>query len=323
MLASKVISMPPSPSAILLDVPTGVDYVAAQLDIAERPKTPGGRPSVGATEDNLWVAKNRSLLAELEAGLRDDKSSATSLLQKCILLGGQAGSERLRGWAHLELKGYGNAETVPDYRTVGAVICIDGATFRGYITGQQISPTALPEVAQGFMTETPTLTNPISEFEELSRSPDSTVMLSPSGAQDLVRLWNHENQSGDQITRLYWKVSRSSITGIVTGVRTALAELVGELLDATVDDQPPSKQAVDAAVHCLITGDRNTVTVVGSQTTTNGNSTITVTGSSDHPTADKETWWQRWRKRGLIIGLATVVAAVAAVLQLYGWVPWK
>jgi hypothetical protein len=263
------------------------------------------------------------LLAELEAGLRDDKSSTTSLLQKCNLLGGRVGSARLRDWARLELKGYGNAETVPDYRTVGAVICIDGATFRGYITGQQISPTALPEFAQGFMTETPILTNPISELEDLSRSSDNTVMLSPPDAQDLVRLWNHENQSGDQITRLYWQVSRSSIAGIVTGARTALAELVGEMLDAAADDQPPSKQAVDDAVRFLITGNRNTVTVVGSQTSTDGDSTIAVTDSSDQPTADKETWWQRWRKRGLIIGLATVVAAVAAVLQLYGWVPWK
>lgn len=99
--------------------------------------------------------------------------------------------------------------------------------------------------------------------------------------------------------------------------------MVGELLDAAAEDQPPTKQAVDNAVHFMITGDRNTVTVVGSQTTTNGNSIITITDRSDQPTANTETWWQRWRKRGLLIGLATVVAAVAAVLQLYGWVPWK
>lgn len=52
---------------------------------------------------------------------------------------------------------------MPDYRTVGAVICIDGATFGGYVTGQQVSPTTLPEYAHGFMTETPTLANPIGE----------------------------------------------------------------------------------------------------------------------------------------------------------------
>lgn len=137
-------------------------------------------------------------------------------------------------------------------------------------------------------------------------------------------LMNHENPSGDQITRLYWQVGRSAVAGVITGVRTALPELVGELLAAAPsDDQQPNKQAVDAAVHFLVTGDRNTVTVVGSQIATDGDSSIKVTGSSDEPKAGKETWWQRWRKRGLLIGFATVVAAVAAVLQLYGWVPWK
>ena len=47
------------------------------------------------------------------------------------------------------------------------------------------------------------------------------------------------------------------------------------------------------------------------------------TGSTGQAEAESETWWVRWRKRGLIIRLATVVAAAAAVLQLYGWVPWK
>ncbi|MBN9743548.1 hypothetical protein DMP23_21130 [Amycolatopsis sp. A1MSW2902] len=168
------------------------------------------------------------------------------------------------------------------------------------------------------------LAHGLGEIEEISRGTGKTVMMSPPGSQDLVALWNHERGSGDHITRLYWKVNRATIAGVVVSVRTALAELVGELLAATPDADPtPSKQATDAAVHFIVTGNRNTVTVVGSQASTNGDSSITVTGSADQPKQDKETWWQRWRKRGLLIGLATVVAAVAAVLQLVGWVPWR
>jgi hypothetical protein len=73
------------------------------------------------------------LLAELQAGLRDDSSSTTSLLQKCILLGGQVGSERLRDWARQELKGYDRVDQVPEYRRVSAPPCIDGATFHHLI----------------------------------------------------------------------------------------------------------------------------------------------------------------------------------------------
>jgi hypothetical protein len=47
-------------------------------------------------------------------------SSTASLLQKCILLGGQVGSERLRDWARQELKGYDRVDQVPEYRRVSA-----------------------------------------------------------------------------------------------------------------------------------------------------------------------------------------------------------
>jgi AbiTii-like protein len=69
------------------------------------------------------------LLADLQAGLRDDNGSTTSLLQKCILLGGQVGSERLRDWARHELKGYDGLDQVPEYRRISAPLCIDGATL--------------------------------------------------------------------------------------------------------------------------------------------------------------------------------------------------
>jgi AbiTii-like protein len=279
----------------------------------------------GNGEDDSQMGKTEvSLLAELEAGLCDDRTSTTSLLQKCILLGGKVGSERLRDWARQELRGYPDRDAVPEYRRVAAPLCIDGATFGGYITGQQISSMSLPEFAREHVTEDLTLTAPLGELEDLSRRPDDSFHLQPPGAQELIVLWNHERGTGDRITRLYWSVSRSTITGVIAGVRTALAELVAEMRAATPDEhQPPTKQAVDDAMHFVLTGNRNTVTVVGSQTAANGPATITVTGSAAEPTAESDTWWQRWRKRGLIIGLATVVAAVAAVLQLFGWVPWK
>ena len=265
-----------------------------------------------------------ALVAELEVGLRDDNSSTTSLLQKCILLGGQVGSARLRDWARQELRGYDRVDQVPEYRRISAPLCIDGATLSRLITGQQISAMSLLEFAREHISEELALTHGLGELEQISRGPEDMIRLSPPLAQDLIVLWNHKRQSTDQITRLYWQVNRSAIAGVVISVRTALAELVGELLAATPDDeQPPSKQAVDAAVHFVVTGDRNTITVVDRQTTTKGNTAIAVTGSSGEPQVTKEGWWTRWRNRGLIIGLSTVVAAVVAVLQLVGWVPWK
>jgi hypothetical protein len=84
----------------------------------------------------------------------------------------------------------------------------------------------------------------------------------------------------------------------------------------------PTKQAADAAVHFVITGNRNAVTVVGSQTASGGDAKIEVSNGSA-PAPNPERWWTRWRKRGLVIGLSTFIAAVAGVFQWLEWTPWK
>jgi hypothetical protein len=61
--------------------------------------------------------KQESLLAQIEAGVLDDSVPVASLLQKCIVLGGQAGSEEMRDWARQELNGY-QGEPVPPYRRI-------------------------------------------------------------------------------------------------------------------------------------------------------------------------------------------------------------
>jgi hypothetical protein len=62
------------------------------------------------------------LLAQIEARVLDDTVPLSSLLQKCIVLGGQAGSEKMRDRARRELNGYAGSETVPDYRHVPAAV---------------------------------------------------------------------------------------------------------------------------------------------------------------------------------------------------------
>jgi hypothetical protein len=191
-------------------------------------------------------------------------------LQKCILLGGQVGSERLRDWARRELKGYDREDEIPEYRRFRAALCIDGVTIRSVVRGQPISAGELPDFARGKITEDVALGMALGELEDLSRGAEDIVRLQPPLAQELVRLWNHQRQQQgyDQITSLYWMISRSTITGVVSGVRTALNELVGELIATMPDDnESPTKQTVDAAVGFVVTGGRHTF-VVGDQSST-------------------------------------------------------
>ena len=76
--------------------------------------------------------KTTKLLEHIEQGLLSGEVGTTTLLQRCIILGGRANSERLRDWASKELNGY-SQEEVPDYRKIAAVIQVDaivGNTMR-------------------------------------------------------------------------------------------------------------------------------------------------------------------------------------------------
>jgi hypothetical protein len=68
--------------------------------------------------------KRSGLLVQIEADVVDDKVPLSSVLNKCIVLGGHAGSETMRAWARQELNGYAGADSVPEYRHVTAAVMV-------------------------------------------------------------------------------------------------------------------------------------------------------------------------------------------------------
>jgi len=88
----------------------------------------------------------------------------------------------------------------------------------------------------------------------------------------------HNVQPGSRVAEVYWSVSNTAIRGLLIGVRTALAELVAELITLTPEDQEvPDKQAADQAVQFVITGDRPTINY-STQHATNGGTNVKVDG---------------------------------------------
>jgi hypothetical protein len=134
------------------------------------------------------VARRSSdLLADIEAGAHDPTADLAGLLRKCITLGGKAGSERLRDWAALELKGYGSDDELPEYRQAVAPLTIDGATVAGRITGQLLPVTMIPDFARDKVTADISFPQPIAEIAHLLSSAmrgDGLVRMSPPGAQE-------------------------------------------------------------------------------------------------------------------------------------------
>jgi len=259
------------------------------------------------------MTKDHSLLEQIERAALDDAADLPSALRKCVALGGQSGSEELRAWATRELKGYSDSDELPAYRTVGAPIALDGATFNAHVSGQQISPSALPAPMCDHIKEELDLRMPIAELLESVRAADGNVVrLSLPGGADIVRLMNYEAKQRDpylvqQITRLYWEVHVTSLVRIADVVRTTLVELIAEIRAGTPHDAIPTKAVTDQAVSVAIYGNKNRVKLDNlSQLHAGGD--ITPEPPERETTGRRIMWW--------LVGIATVTATIIGAVAL-------
>jgi hypothetical protein len=231
--------------------------------------------------------KRGGLLAQIEADVVDDKVSLSSLLQKCIVLGGEAGSEKMRAWARRELNGYARADTVPDYRHVPAAVVARITNSAGY-NGRSVrfDDSVFPQQIRDIIREKVDLEDAIlgegiGELEAMATQGKDEHTLIPSWATFIAQTLNQHNmEPGSRVADVYWSVSNASIRGILVRIRTALAELVAELITLTPQDQEvPDKLAADQAVQFVITGDRATIHY-SSQHAADGSMNVAVSGGS-------------------------------------------
>ena len=227
------------------------------------------------------------LLAQIEAGVLDDMVPLSSLLQKCIVLGGQAGSEKMRDWARRELNGYAGADTVPDYRHVPAALMAVITNRAGYNGGTtRIDDSVFPAQVRDMIREKIDLEDAIlgggiGELEALASGGTDEHRLIPGWSGFIKDTLNEFNMGPtSRVAEVYWSVSNASIRGLLVRVRTALAELVAELITLTPQDQEvPGKLAADQAVQLVITGNRPTIHY-SHQHAAGGGTNVTVGGGS-------------------------------------------
>jgi hypothetical protein len=119
---------------------------------------------------------------------------------------------------------------------------------------------------------------------------------------------NTTRQTNGHITSLYWSVSTIALEGVLDQIRTRLAELIAELRSGTPRGQMVPTPALAAnAVNVVINGNRNRVNVA--QATDGGSVAPT---PEDTPGG----FWTTARLVGAaVVGLATIVATVVAVLE--------
>jgi hypothetical protein len=260
--------------------------------------------------------RDATLLDQIEDDAVNGRPIADTL-RKTVILGGKAGSTALRDWATRELKGYGPDDDLPEYRIVGAPICVDAFVGNGWIKGQRMSIHELPKFAQESIKEQVALAFPVGEIEAIIRNvekgEDSTAHLSLPGAADLVLLWNHESTVPyHHIQSAYWSVSVTSLHGVVDQVRTTLAELAAEMRAGTPQGHDlPSADVTNQAVSVAVHG-KNARVVVTSQAA--GGDAIVTTGE---PGPKDPGWWTVGRVMWTaVVGVATIAAAVFGYLAL-------
>jgi hypothetical protein len=256
------------------------------------------------------------LIKDIEREALDDRASLAGALRKCVVLGGKSGSEELRVWAMRELRGYTGDYELPSYRRVPAQIQIDGATMTGHVTGQPIARSSLPDFVQEEVREEVELRHGAGAIEALTERAEATgepAKLSlPMGA-DIARVMS-ANLHGQQILSIYWSVSPVALRGVLDQIRTALTLLVAELRAHTPADMAvPSADTADQAVQVVVSGRRHTVNVNTVQATGSGSSASL---KVPDPPAEPGFWTRSRRIGAFLVGLATIVGAVAAVIAI-------
>jgi AbiTii len=260
--------------------------------------------------------RDDGLLAQIEREVLDESRPVASALRKCLTLGGRAQSADLREWAARELHGYRGAEgSLPAYRRITAQLMMDGFEPGAIFRGRQVSVIDLPEEARDVIGDEVTLTAGAGEIEawvQRAEARGGSLELGPPAAAELA--WMMTNEVGRyRVERVYWSVSVAVLRGVVDAVRTVLTELVAEMRAGTPggDEVPPAEVAAQA-VQFAVYGKGHRITVA-----TAGEGGTTIAAPQDGDLEEPGFWTTSRRIWAVLVGLATIIGAIAAVVALH------
>jgi hypothetical protein len=162
------------------------------------------------------------------------------------------------------------------------------------------------------------ITQGIGEVEAMIRQADSDdgfLRAGVPGSAELARLMSAEAERGRSVSRIYRVVAAANLRSVVDGVRTALAELAGELRAGMAEGQQlPSADLASEAVQVAVHGRGHRITINNAAAAAGGSAIISAGESSQ---SEEGGFWTTSRRIGaVIVGLATIAGTVAAILAL-------
>ncbi len=104
----------------------------------------------------------------------------------------------------------------------------------------------------------------VGRLEAMASEDTDEQCLVPEWAGFIAGVLNdHHMGLNSRVADVYWSVPRSAIQGVLVRIRTALAELVAELVALTPEDQEvPDKQLADQVIQFVTTGDRSVINYI-------------------------------------------------------------
>jgi AbiTii len=155
-------------------------------------------------------------------------------------------------------------------------VITNSAGYNGGTT--RIDPSVFPaQIRETIDLEDAVLGEGIGVLEAMAGQGEDEHRLIPSWSSLIAGTLNQFHMAANsRVAEVYWSVSNASVRGVLVRVRTALAELVAELITLTPPEQEvPDKLAADGAVQFVITGDR-TVIHYSRQQAADGGTNVTV-----------------------------------------------
>jgi hypothetical protein len=192
-----------------------------------------------------------SLIDGIIEDLVSQESSIESALLKTQVLAFKLKNEKLKTWVNFELNGYEKNNLIPNYRIIGTQVKGDlfqGLGFGGY---QRMPNSVLPielldDDEINFLTEHKFEIR-ISQLQELAKSESGLIAELPYSFLILMS----EKMSPWEVIKAWKAISPSSVTGVISTIKSSLINFLLELKEELGDENIPfmkKKEEIDKLI---------------------------------------------------------------------------
>jgi AbiTii len=213
-------------------------------------------------ESLKYRAANMQLLDQIVDGATGNTKPLANLLRRCLVLSSTLKNEKLKAWAHNELNGYDEPDTLPPYRKIRIIA---HGTFLGSF-GRQLNDQPLPPgVMKDEHRDWATIANlsqPIAAYEGYDDKRGRVQIPWPAS---LIVLYQNKFFPHQELilNRAWQEIPISSIAALLDTVRNRILGFALELREqlGTAGDKAESLEAakVDRSVVNIIYGGNNVI----------------------------------------------------------------